>query len=40
MDFWVLGRFGALFGGNIRGEIEIASLFYHKVYVERVEKMA
>ena len=36
--FW--GRFAALFGGKIRGEIEIASLFYQKLYVERVEKMA
>ena len=36
--FW--GRFGSLFGCNIRGEIEITSPFYQKVYVARVEKRA
>ena len=38
LGFW--GRFGALFGGKIRGEVEITSPFYGMLYIERVEKMA
>ena len=40
VDFWVLGLISISFWGKIRGEVEMTSLFYQKVYVERVEKMA